>query len=131
MKLITNTKFLRWCVVVYEGVRYGFMHVTNLKRPFRITAFRQVCQILPVNYKGAFSSPDPMLNRVWYTGAYTVKVNLEPDFFNSILIDRGDRTSWTGDAHVAQKLALVVFGESSLLPLWYSVSLVCCPCGIR
>ena len=33
------------------------------------------------------------------------------DFFNSILMDRGDRISWTGDAHVAQKTALIAFGN--------------------
>jgi hypothetical protein len=110
-----NTFHSKLNAALYEGVRYGFIHVTNMKRPFHIRAFRQVCQILPVNYNGAFSSPDAMLNRVWYTGAYTVKVNFMPDFFNSILIDRGDRISWTGDAHIAQKLALVVFGKSSIL----------------
>jgi alpha-L-rhamnosidase len=32
--------------------------------------------------------------------------------FGSILMDRGDRISWTGDAHLAQKAALAGFGGS-------------------
>jgi hypothetical protein len=48
---------------LYEGVRYGFLHVTSFGSPFRIGALRRVCQILPVNYLGAFASSDPMLNR--------------------------------------------------------------------
>ena len=31
-------------------------------------------------------------------------------YFGSILMDRGDRISWTGDAHLAQKAALAGFG---------------------
>ena len=31
------------------------------------------------------------------------------DFFGSVLIDRGDRESWTGDAHPIQAAALVAF----------------------
>lgn len=33
-----------------------------------------------------------------------------PGYFGSILMDRGDRISWTGDAHLAQKAALAGFG---------------------
>ena len=85
-------------------MRYGFLHVASFGSPFRIGALRRVCQILPVNYLGAFATSDSRLNRVWHTGAYTVKVNLEPGFFNSILIDRGDRISWTG-RHLSSSLA--------------------------
>jgi hypothetical protein len=84
-----------------------------VSRPFHIQGFRQICQVLPVNYAGAFVSSDRVLDRVWWSGAYTVRVNIEPDFFNSILVDRGDRISWTGDAHITQKLALVVFENQS------------------
>jgi alpha-L-rhamnosidase len=67
----------------------------------------QYCQIKPTNYQGSFSSSDATLSRIWWTGAYTVKVNLLSNYFGSILIDRGDRISWTGDAHTSQAAALV------------------------
>ena len=105
----------------YEGVQYGFLHVRNFtsKATFHVTAFRQICQILPVNYQGGFSTNNglspSLLDRVWWSGAYTVKVNVEAQFFNSVLVDRGDRISWTGDAHLTQKLALYVFGLDDLV----------------
>ena len=52
-----------------------------------------------------------MLTRIWYVGAYTVKLNLLSNYFGAILVDRGDRISWTGDAHCSQAASLVAFGN--------------------
>lgn len=96
---------------LYEGVRFGWIHVLTFERPWHITAVRAVCQVKPTNYVGSFSCSDPMLTRVWYTGAYSVKANFCKDYFGALLMDRGDRISWTGDAHPAQAAALVSFGN--------------------
>jgi hypothetical protein len=59
-------------------------------RPFHITALRLVCQIKPQNWGGKFAAlGDNTMSRIWYLGAYTVKVNLLADQFGSILIYRG------------------------------------------
>lgn len=99
---------------LYEGVRYGFITLaTPPSRPFTITGLRAVSQAKPVNYVGAFSSAgDPILTQTWYTAAYTVRAALQADYIGSILEDRGDRMSWTGDAHVAQIASLVAFGNA-------------------
>jgi len=52
-----------------------------------------------------------MLTRIWYDGAYTVKLNLEANYIGAILVDRGDRIAWTGDDHCAQAAALAAFGN--------------------
>ena len=97
---------------LYEGVRFGFFNVSGTpSAPFHITSFRCVAQAKPVNYTGSFSVPNPLLTRVWYTGAYTVRTNLERDYFGAVLIDRGDRIAWTGDSHVAQAVSMVAFGN--------------------
>ena len=96
---------------LYEGVRYGFLYVNQLERPFTITAVRAVCQVKPTNYTGRFRSDNEMLNRIWYTGAWDVKANLRQDCFGAILIDRSDRFSWTGDAYPAQAASLVAFSN--------------------
>jgi hypothetical protein len=96
---------------LYEGVRFGWIHVRSFERPWHITAVRAVCQVKPANYNGSFACSDPMLTRIWYTGAYVVKANLCKDYFGAILMDRGDRISWTGDAHPAQAAALAAFGN--------------------
>lgn len=106
-----NTYRLELNPDLYEGVRFGWIHVLTFERPWHITAVRAVCQVKPTNYRGSFSCSDPMLTRIWYTGAYSVKANSCKDYFGALLMDRGDRISWTGDAHPAQAAALVSFGN--------------------
>ncbi len=81
---------------LYEGVRYAFLTLAAPpSRPFTITALRAVAQAKPMNYVGAFSSAgDPLLERVFYTAAYTVRVCAQSDYMGSILMNRGDRFSW-------------------------------------
>ena len=93
----------------YEGVRFAWIHVNNFSKPWHIKNIRLVCQVKPVNYKGSFFCSDTMLNRIWYTGAYVVKLNMLQDYFGAILMERSDRHSWTGDAYPAQAAALIAF----------------------
>jgi hypothetical protein len=96
---------------LYEGVRFGWIHVTSFTAPWHITGVRLVCQTKPANYDGSFSCSNDLLTRIWYDAAYTVKLNLLSNYFGAILIDRGDRISWTGDDHCAQAAALAAFGN--------------------
>lgn len=88
---------------LYEGVRFGFITLAAPpSQPFTITGLRAVAQAKPLNYIGSFSSAgDPVLERVWWTAAYTVRATAQSTYMGSILMDRGDRFSWTGDAHRA------------------------------
>ena len=96
---------------LYEGVRFAFLYVSSSAPvSFTIDAARAVVQTKPVNYTGHFSAPnDDLLTQVWWTAAWTVRAAFQKDFFGSVLIDRGDRESWTGDAHPIQAAALVAF----------------------
>lgn len=96
---------------LYEGVRYGFINVLSVEAPFCITDIRLVCQVKRANYKGSFECDNEMAGRIWYTAAYDVRVNLKKDYFAAILMDRGDRFSWTGDAYPSQAAALVAFAN--------------------
>lgn len=97
---------------LYEGVRYAWIHVRTVpKKPLYISNIRLVCQTKPTNYEGSFNSDSDILNRIWYTAAYTVRLNFLKDYFGAILMERSDRFSWTGDAHTSQAAALVAFGN--------------------
>lgn len=96
---------------LYEGVRYAWIHLQHVTKEFTIKNVRLICQTKPVNYEGSFSCNDSMLNRIWYTAAYTVRLNLLKDYFGAILMERSDRHSWTGDAHTSQAASLVAFGN--------------------
>lgn len=78
---------------LYEGVRYAFFSMSSAPSiQFKITGVRLMCQVRPLNYTGSFhSAGDNLLERIWWTGAYTIKVLLLPSYMGSVLIDRGDR----------------------------------------
>ena len=96
---------------LYEGVRYGFICVNSLQREFTISSIRAVCQTKPANYMGRFDCDNPLINKIWYVGAYDVRANQREDCFGAILLDRGDRFSWTGDAYPSQAASLVAFAN--------------------
>lgn len=96
---------------LYEGVRFAWIHIRSLNKPAHISSARLVCQVKPTNYEGSFACSDTLLSRIWYTGAYTVKLNLLQDYFGAILMERSDRHSWTGDAHTSQAASMVAFGN--------------------
>jgi alpha-L-rhamnosidase len=98
---------------LFEGVRFAWLRVNATPAaPWTITGLRLVCQVKPQNWSGSFAAAgDEDLSKLWYLGAYTVKVNLLADQFGSILIYRGDRFSWTGDAHIAQATAMAALGN--------------------
>ena len=111
-----NTWRLELNPQLYEGVRFGFINVTSASPEWHITGFKVVSQTKAVNYVGAFHSPQyPMLEKVWYTAAYTVKTNLEESYIGAILMDRGDRIAWIGDDHVAQAALLAAFQASDIV----------------
>jgi hypothetical protein len=106
-----NTYRLELNPELYEGVRFGWIGIHSHSKPWHIRNLRLVCQVKPVNYSGSFSASDPELTRIWYTGAYTVKLCLQKDYFGAILMERSDRHSWTGDAYPAQAASMVAFGN--------------------
>ncbi|WP_158798857.1 alpha-L-rhamnosidase C-terminal domain-containing protein [Pedobacter sp. L105] len=96
---------------LYEGVRFGWLDVKTHQHDWHMKNLRLVCQVKPVNYQGSFSCSDSTLTKIWYTGAYTVKLNLQQDYFGAILMERSDRHSWTGDAYPSQAASMVAFGN--------------------
>ncbi len=96
---------------LYEGVRFAFINVVKFERPFTITAIRAMCQCKPANYTGSFASDNAMLDRIWYVAAWDVRANLREDCIGAILVNRGDRFSWTGDAYTSQAASLVAFSN--------------------
>ena len=106
-----NTFRLELNKELYDGVRFAWITVKSLEKQWHITGIRAVCQVKPTNYQGSFSCSDPILTKIWYMSAYGVKASLCQDYFGSILMDRGDRMSWTGDAHTSQAASLVAFGN--------------------
>ncbi len=96
---------------LYDGVRFAWIHVNTHTKDWHITDVRAINQVKPVNYKGSFSCSDQMLTKIWYMSAYSVRASMCKDYFGAIIMDRGDRMSWTGDAHPIQAASLVAFAN--------------------
>jgi alpha-L-rhamnosidase len=107
LRLETNSE-------LYEGVRYGYFNLSGaVSSPMIITAMRAVCQAKPVNYVGSFFSvSNPLLERIWWTAVYSVRVNIQETYFGAVLVDRGDRYAWVGDLHPTQATDMVAFDNT-------------------
>ena len=65
----------------------------------------------PVVQRGAFSSSDPLLNRIWQTGVDTLYPNMVDAYTDTPWRERGQ---WWGDAYVEEHINRVAFGDSGL-----------------
>ncbi|WP_435226099.1 alpha-L-rhamnosidase C-terminal domain-containing protein [Streptomyces sp. Tue6028] len=71
----------------------------------------------PADYKGWFLSDDDQLNKMWYSGAYTLQLNLKPAGLNGLADKRvydgakRDRSIWTGDLLVQGPTAISTLGD--------------------
>ena len=68
-----------------------------------------MAKIKPIGYVGSFASGDDRLTESWYTGVYGVRLNMEADQFNTVLVERGDRVSILGTNHPVMATSLVAF----------------------
>ena len=66
----------------------------------------------PVEYKGSFESSDPLLNRIWETGAYTAHLCMQDGIWDAVKRDRG---RWIGDIDIEGRVINTVFGNPGIL----------------
>ncbi len=62
--------------------------------------------------QGSFESSDPLLNRIWETGAYTAHLCMQDGVWDASKRDRG---RWMGDTDVSGRVIEDVFGERPLM----------------
>jgi hypothetical protein len=66
----------------------------------------------PVEYTGSFESSDPLLNRIWETGAYTAHLCMQEGIWDGVKRDRG---RWMGDLDVTGRVINDVFADRELM----------------
>jgi hypothetical protein len=78
----------------------------------------QALRATPADYRGWFLSSDQQLNRMWYSGAYTLQLNLKPAGLNGLpdlrIYDgaKRDRSIWTCDVLVQAPTAISTLGAA-------------------
>lgn len=88
----------------------------DLLEPETSVQLKQVCAVFlyrPLDYQGSFECSDPLLNRIWKTGAYTVHLCMQDHVWDGA---KRDRLVWIGDIHPESRVISTVFGEQDVLP---------------
>ena len=96
----------------YSAFRYAhllFPSATQGPLRLRVTVDHKY---YPVQYRGTFDCSDPLLTRIWYTGAYTAHLCMQEDIWDA---PKRDRARWIGDLHVSGEVINDVFADRFLM----------------
>ena len=99
-----------------RGPKSGFRYVRiRFLRGAPVSQFKSIRVegiYYPVHYSGSFHSSDPLLNRIWETGAYTAHLCMQDGIWDAVKRDRG---RWVGDLDIEGRVIGEVFGEKALV----------------
>lgn len=99
----------------YSAFRYARLRFLAVPGSAPLTApitVRLDHKYYPVRYLGAFDCSDPVLTRIWYTGAYTAHLCMQEDIWDA---PKRDRARWMGDLHVSGRVIDVAFADRFLM----------------
>lgn len=108
-----TTDFLSTMTVGDTGFRFARIDLLTPEASLELCAVRAVLQYREIPYLGSFSCSDPLLNKIWQTGAYTVHLNMQQYIWDGI---KRDRLVWIGDLHPEISTITRVFGGDPLIP---------------
>ncbi|HTV10069.1 MAG TPA: alpha-L-rhamnosidase C-terminal domain-containing protein [Candidatus Aquilonibacter sp.] len=95
-----------------SAFRYAKVRFLSGPPELRIKSIHADHIYYPVKYQGSFESSDPLLNRIWETGAYTAHLCMQDDVWDASKRDRG---RWMGDTDVSGPVIEDVFADRMLL----------------
>jgi len=95
------------------GFRFVRIDLLDAETAITLRHARAVFVHRPVEYLGSFRCSDPLLNRIWETGAYTVHLCMQDLVWDGI---KRDRLPWIGDLHPEAMVISTVFGNDRLVP---------------
>ena len=102
-----------WSAFRYAKVAFPALSAAGADRgPVFIRSISVNHKYYPVNYKGRFDCSDPLLTRIWYTGAYTAHLCMQEDIWDA---PKRDRARWMGDQHVAGAVINIAFADKFLM----------------
>ncbi|HBP38734.1 MAG TPA: alpha-L-rhamnosidase, partial [Clostridiales bacterium] len=108
----TEISFLGMAEIGNTGFRFvrldlldepGFLEIKSV-RAIRLQAERP--------YIGSFCCSDPLLDRIWQTGAYTAELNMQNYLWDGI---KRDRLVWIGDMYPETSAIRSVFGDDAVV----------------
>ena len=110
-RLVLRPGPLTWEPFGQRAFRYLQLSLRALEGPVEIDAVTLDLEHFPVREAGGFRSSDPLLDRIWATGAYTCQLCMQDAFIDC---PSRERAQWWGDARVEMQTAAYAFGEGRL-----------------
>jgi alpha-L-rhamnosidase len=95
-----------------SAFRYAQIRFLHGPAVLKFRAIRLEDIYYPVHYQGSFESSDPLLNRIWETGAYTSHLCMQDDIWDAPKRDRG---RWMGDTDVSGRVIDDIFADHFLV----------------
>ncbi len=95
-----------------SAFRYARVRFLSAEGPIQIGSIQLDAIYYPVSYGGSFESSDPLLNKIWETGAYTAHLCMQDDIWDAPKRDRG---RWAGDLDVSGRVIDNVFADRFLM----------------
>ena len=97
----------------YSAFRYATVQFLG-HGPIHLNGLRLDFKYYPVKYRGAFACSDPLLTRIWYTGAYTAHLCMQEQIWDG---PKRDRALWMGDLQISGQTINNVFLDHFLMKL--------------
>ena len=95
-----------------SAFRYAIVRFLAGPAVLKFRAIRLEDIYYPIQYQGSFESSDPLLNRIWETGAYTSHLCMQDDIWDAPKRDRG---RWMGDTDVSGRVIDDIFADHFLV----------------
>jgi hypothetical protein len=95
-----------------SAFRYARVRFLSAEGPIQIGSIQLEAIFYPVAYSGSFESSDPLLNKIWETGAYTARLCMQDGIWDAPKRDRG---RWAGDLDVSGRVIDNVFADRFLM----------------
>ncbi len=108
-----EVSFLGMTEIGNTGFRFVRIDLLDEECYLEIKSVRAIFLYKDIEYKGSFISNDPLLNKIWDTGAYTVHLNMQNYLWDGI---KRDRLVWIGDMHPETSTIQAVFGYDDTVP---------------
>jgi alpha-L-rhamnosidase len=101
----------KWELFFWKGFRYLQLDFRNCSAPVDVEKVSLLYTSYPVEYRGAFECSDPLLNRVWDVGRWTLRNCMHDAYEDTPWREQGQ---WLGDAQVEMLSDYVTFGATPL-----------------
>jgi len=95
-----------------SGFRYVYLSFPDASTDISFKTIDAEAIAYPVHYSGSFMSSDPILNKIWATGAYTAHLCMQDSIWDGVKRDRG---RWMGDLDVTGRVINDVFADHTLM----------------